>query len=173
MLILLFGIYIIQKLKNSPLFFSGILIYFSNIFYLLNRSYNYFSLPEFDIIHPVYLLVYGLIVPPVICIIVNVIVINRQLSRTALSLMRNEQKNHKYSKADIKSKSFIKIFRIRQLLRESKCVVIIIVGIFISMLIMTLGIDIWALCSNIKDDTIKDAKYNYCLLYTSDAADEL
>ena len=55
-------------------------------------SYNYFSLPEFDIIHPVYLLVYGLIVPPVICIIVNVIVINRQLSRTALSLMRNEQK---------------------------------------------------------------------------------
>lgn len=44
MLILLFGIYIIQKLKNSPLFFSGILIYFSNIFYLLNRSYNYFSL---------------------------------------------------------------------------------------------------------------------------------
>ena len=128
-------------------------------------SYNYFSLPEFDIIHPVYLLVYGLIVPPVICIIVNVIVINRQLSRTALSLMRNEQKNHKYSKADIKSKSFIKIFRIRQLLRESKCVVIIIVGIFISMLIMTLGIDIWALCSNIKDDTIKDAKYNYMYMY--------
>lgn len=145
----------------------GTLIGFSSfgIGMQMQDSYNYFSLPEFDIIHPVYLLVYGLIVPPVICIIVNVIVINKQLSRTALSLMRNEQKNQKYSKANIKSKNFIKIFRIRQLLRESRSVVIIIVGIFISVLIMTLGIDIWALCSNIKDDTIEDTKYNYMYMY--------
>lgn len=128
-------------------------------------SYNYFSLPKFDIIHPVYLLIYGLVMPPVICIIVNLIVINKQLSRTALSLMRNEQKQHKYSKANIKSDKFISVFRKRQLLRESRAVITIVVGVFVSILIMTLGIDIYALCSNIKTDTVEDTKYNYMYTY--------
>lgn len=128
-------------------------------------SYNYFSLPKFDIIHPVYLLIYGLVMPPVICIIVNLIVINKQLSRTALSLMRNEQKQHKYSKANIKSDKFISVFRKRQLLRESRAVITIVVGVFVSILIMTLGIDIYALCSNIKMDTVEDTKYNYMYTY--------
>ena len=128
-------------------------------------SYNYFSLPKFDIIHPVYLLIYGLVMPPVICVIVNLIVINKQLSRTALSLMRNEQKQHKYSKANIKSDKFISVFRKRQLLRESRAVITIVVGVFVSILIMTLGIDIYALCSNIKTDTVEDTKYNYMYTY--------
>lgn len=128
-------------------------------------SYNYFSLPKFDIIHPVYLLIYGLVMPPVICIIVNLIVINKQLSRTALSLMRNEQKQHKYSKANIKSDKFISVFRKRQLLRELRAVITIVVGVFVSILIMTLGIDIYALCSNIKTDTVEDTKYNYMYTY--------
>lgn len=128
-------------------------------------SYNYFSLSKFDIIHPVYLLIYGLVMPPVICIIVNLIVINKQLSRTALSLMRNEQKQHKYSKANIKSDKFISVFRKRQLLRESRAVITIVVGVFVSILIMTLGIDIYALCSNIKTDTVEDTKYNYMYTY--------
>ncbi|MDE5991581.1 MAG: ABC transporter permease, partial [Oscillospiraceae bacterium] len=58
-------------------------------------SYSYYSLPVFETVYPVYLLIYGIVMPPVISAIVNALVINKRLSRTALSLIKNEQNTHK------------------------------------------------------------------------------
>ena len=54
-------------------------------------SYNYYSIPAFDKVIPAYLIVYAVVMPPVVSIIVNYLVINKSLSRSALSLIRNEQ----------------------------------------------------------------------------------
>lgn len=51
----------------------------------LHDAYEHFSLPQYDIYYAPYLLVYGLILPPVISALVNMLVINKKLSRTALS----------------------------------------------------------------------------------------
>lgn len=59
--------------------------------------------------------------PPVIAAAVNCIVIRKSLSRTALSLLRSEQKaSHasRISRIDLGHLSFLPRFQLRQLLRE-------------------------------------------------------
>ena len=78
-------------------------------------SYSYYSLPVFETVHPVYLLIYGIVMPPVISAIVNALVINKRLSRTALSLIKNEQKTNAVKELNLGKMGFMRRFQIRQL----------------------------------------------------------
>ena len=62
----------------------------------MEETYNYFSVPELSAMYPAYLLVYSIVMPPLVSVIVNVLVINKRLSKTALSLIKNEQKAGNY-----------------------------------------------------------------------------
>ena len=53
----------------------------------------YFSMPEITVQVPIYLILYGVFMPPVMACVVNYIVIRKKLSRTALSLIRNQTKS--------------------------------------------------------------------------------
>ncbi|MBR1817120.1 MAG: FtsX-like permease family protein [Lachnospiraceae bacterium] len=128
-------------------------------------TYNYFSLPEYDIVYPIYLLVYALILPPVISAIVNVLVINKKLSQTALSLIKNEQKAGSYRQINIKGKSFPHIFRTRQMLREARSAATVVLGMLISLLVVTLGLDCYVMCNAVKRDNVADTKYEYMYYY--------
>ena len=132
--------------------------------YQMQDSYAYFSLPEFAPVYPLYLIIYSIVMPPVISAIVNTLVINKRLSQTALSLMRNEQKATRYSRFDIKSKNFVRRFQIRQMLREMRTGITVILGMFISLLILMLGLDCYVLCENVRIDTTRDTRYEY--MYT-------
>lgn len=57
--------------------------------------YNYFSVPDLDILYEPYLLIYGIVMPPIAAIVTNYLVIRRKLQKPALVLIRNEQKNGK------------------------------------------------------------------------------
>ena len=131
---------------------------------MAQSTYDYFSIPEFDMIHPAYLILYGLVLPPVISLVVNLITINGKLSRTALSLLRNEQKSGKLKAYNLKIKSFTKLFAVRQLLRESRSAIIILIGMLITLMVIILGINTYVLCSNVRDDNVRDTKYNYMYL---------
>ena len=128
-------------------------------------TYSYFSLPQFDTVYPPYLIVYALVLPPVICAVVNAIVINQKLSRTALSLMKNEQSGGSYRQFTLKTRSFPKLFAIRQMVRESRSVITIILGMFVSLMIIMLGTDSAVLCGNVNDCTVNDTKFEYQYLY--------
>lgn len=52
-------------------------------------------------------IVYSIIMPPVVSVIVNYIVINKRLSGTALSLIRNEQKTGSYRNLNLGKMGFI------------------------------------------------------------------
>lgn len=128
-------------------------------------TYNYFSLPDYDTVYPVYLLIYALVLPPVISAVVNVLVINKKLSQTALSLIKNEQKAGNYKQFNIKSKSFPHIFRTRQMLREARSAATVVLGMLISLLVVTLGLDCFVMCYAVKRDNIADTKYEYMYYY--------
>lgn len=128
-------------------------------------TYNYFSLPQFDVIFPMYLIVYGILLPPIVAIVVNAFVLNKKLSRTALSLMKNEQKVSNYRTIRIKTNHFIKRFRIRQLIRESRSGVTILFGMLFSLMLVMLGLDIYVLCQSVKRDNVNDTKYEYMYVY--------
>lgn len=128
-------------------------------------TYSYFSVPEFDVKFPLYLVIYGLVLPPVIAAIVNALVINKKLSRTALSLIKNEQKASNYRDVKLKTKDFTKVFKIRQLIRESRSGITVVLGMFLSLMLLMLGLDCYVMCNSVKTDNVEDTKYEYMYLY--------
>lgn len=145
----------------------GALLGFSKwgIYVQLKDCYDYFSLPVLQTAYPIYLIVYSIIMPPVIAMIINYMVIQKRLSRTVLSLIRNEQKNSKVSSIKLGNMAFVSKFRIRQMLRESRTSFTVLFGMFISIFIMMLGIDCYVMCNNISIENKVDTKYEYMYIY--------
>lgn len=127
-------------------------------------SYSYYSLPVFETVYPVYLLVYGILMPPVISAIVNTLVINKRLSQTALSLIKNEQNVHRGRDIDLGKMGFMRRFQIRQLTRETRTSITVIAGMLFSLLIVMIGINCYVLCQNYKKNSAADTKFEY--MYT-------
>lgn len=121
----------------------------------------YFSMPEIMVKVPLYLILYGIFMPPVMACVVNYIVIRKKLSRTALSLMRNETKKKKQKTIQLGKMSFLKMFRIRQMLRESRAGITVAVGMFIALLCMMISLDCYELCIHVRDNNIADTNYGY------------
>ena len=124
----------------------------------------YFSMPEITVQVPIYLILYGVFMPPVMACVVNYIVIRKKLSRTALSLIRNETKKKKQKAVQLGKMSFLKMFRIRQMLRESRAGITVAVGMFIALLCMMISLDCYELCVHVRDNNIADTNYDY--MYT-------
>ena len=131
---------------------------------IAESSYSYFSIPKFSFKIPGYLWVYSLAVPPIVAVIVNVLVIRSKLSRSALSLIRNESKQGGIKKVSLKGMSFVSAFRIRQMLRELRSTLAVVLGMFLALLIFMIGVDCFMLCDNIAKDYADDTKFEY--MYT-------
>ena len=127
----------------------------------MQDCYNYYSLPDLDVIYMPYLFIYGIVVPPVISIIVNSLVIRKRLSKPVLTMIRNEQKvgNGK----DIKFGNMS--FKIRQMLRESRTGFTVVFGMFVSLLLAMMSLEIYTYCANVNRDYVNDTKYEYMYTY--------
>ncbi|MBP5554950.1 MAG: ABC transporter permease [Lachnospiraceae bacterium] len=124
-------------------------------------SYNYYSIPAFDKVIPAYLIVYAVVMPPVVSIVVNFLVINKSLSRSALSLIRNEQKVSRSKDIALPNMPFIRKFKIRQMLRERRAVLTVILGMAISLMIFMMGLNCYVLCKHIGEYSSRDTRYEY------------
>lgn len=128
-------------------------------------SYSYYSIPWFDKVVPAYLIVYAVIMPPVVSVIVNYLVINKSLSRTALSLIKNEQKASRGKDIKLPDMPFMSKFKLRQMLRERRTAITVIAGMVISLLIFMMGMDCYVLCKSVGELSVKDTRYNYMYNY--------
>ncbi len=128
-------------------------------------AYAYYSVPQIEVLITPILIIYGIIMPPVTAIIVNYFVIRKKLSKTALSLIKNEVKQPKGSNVNLGSMGFISRFRIRQMLREMRTGITVIIGMFISLICLMLSLNTAVLCSNVQIDNVKDTKYEYMYTY--------
>ena len=131
----------------------------------MQDCYSYYSLPELDVMIMPYLIVYGVIVPPVICYIVTRLVINKRLSRPVLTLIRNEQKAGKSKNVKLKDMKFMKLFRLRQIIRESRTAFTVVFGMFVSMLIGIMAVEIYVYCAHVRSQYPEDTKYEYMYTY--------
>lgn len=130
----------------------------------MKSAIGYFSLPELSVRIPPYLIVYGLVMPPLAAVAVNYVVIRKRLSQTALSLIRNEKKKKKLRKVTLRNMKFLRMFQLRQMLREARAGITVAVGMFISLLCMMIALDCYELCTHLQEDSISDTKYRY--MYT-------
>lgn len=131
----------------------------------LKDCYDYFSVPKLQVVYPVYLILYGTVMPPIVGVIINCFVINNKLSQPALKLINNDQKTSKISNVNLGNMGFVGRFRIRQMLREGRTGITVVLGMFIALLIMMLGIDCYVLCNNLSIENKKDTRYQYMYTY--------
>lgn len=127
----------------------------------MQESIHYFSLPEFELMIPWYLYLYGFVMPIAVTFVVNYMVIRKKLNRTALSLMRNEAKTLKVSKVQLDHLSFVRKFQIRQMIREARIAVTVVIGMFIALLCLMIGLDSMVLCEHIKEYNVRDTRFEY------------
>lgn len=132
---------------------------------ITGNCYSYFSIPHMEPVLPGYLLIYGIVLSPVLSMLINWLVIRKKLNKPALQMLRNEQKAGRTSNVKLGNLSFITKFRIRQMLREARTSATVLGGMFISLLILMLGLNCYSMCSYISEANKEDTKYEYMYTY--------
>lgn len=130
----------------------------------IKTTIDYYSLPSMNTVYPIYLVAYGLIVPTVVSVLVNIIVLNSKLSSEPLKLLRHEQKQNKISKVDLKNMKYVNKFRIRQFLRELRSTSAIFIAMLLSVLLITMAMFISTSLNNLTEQNKKDITFQY--MYT-------
>lgn len=128
---------------------------------IAGNCYGYFSIPNIEPILPIYLVVYGLVMPPVIAAVVNYFVISSKLNKPALAMLRNEKKVKITKYIKLGKLGFVGTFRIRQMMREARTSLTVLGGMFVSLLILMLGLNCYIMCNNISIDNKADTKFEY------------
>lgn len=129
------------------------------------QNCGYFSYPEITIKFPIYLVIYGIVVPPVVAAVVNTLVIGKKLSKEPLKLLRRERKELGNSNVDLKNMGFITRFRVRLFLREIRSSLTLTAGLFVSLLVLMLSVCCYNAVVNIIDQTDRDVKFTNLYYY--------
>ena len=128
-------------------------------------TYAYYSVPTLDTVAELWVILYGIVMPPLTAVLVNWIVIRRRLSAPALAMIRGEEKRRDVSRAELGDMSYVRRFRLRQMLREGRSAAGVVLGIFVCLLLMMIGINAYTLCVHVGQDNVADTKYSYMYLY--------
>lgn len=131
-------------------------------------SYLYYSIPEMEKVYPLYIILYCIVMPPVISVIVNVLVIEKKLSKTPLSLIKNEQEGLILrEEGHTRSGRFLSQYSRRQISREKRSVITVVIGMTVALLIFMIGLNCYVLCNNVKEQNLRDINYEnmYILKY--------
>ena len=128
-------------------------------------TYAYFSVPSLSTVVELPVILYGAVMPPVIAALVNIMFIRRRLSAPALQLIRKETKYTEVRKLNLGRMGYVRRFQIRQLIRESRSAVGVVLAIFICFLLMMIGLNAWVLCSHVGRDNVVDTRYSHMYLY--------
>ena len=145
----------------------GFLIGISNVGIPVQMAdaYAYYSVPAMDVKIPPILIVYGIVMPPLAAIVVNYFVIRKKLSQTALSLIKNEVKQPKGSNVNLGDMGFVGRFRVRQMLREMRTGLTVVIGMFIALICLMLSLNTATFCSKVKKQNVEDTHYEYMYTY--------
>ena len=135
------------------------------VWYQMQDAYNYYSLPDIAVQVLPYTIIYGVAIPPIICLIVTSLVIRKRLSRPVLILLKNEQKAATGKDVKLGNMKFMKLFRIRQILRERRTALTVVFGMFVSILLLVMSMEIYTYCRAVQDDYVADTKFEYMYTY--------
>lgn len=110
------------------------------------------------------LLAYGIIMPLILTVIINFLVLNKKLSMKPLQMMHPEKYTENINLPKVKGKSFERIFKKTQFLREKRSYITLFMGIGFAIIFMMLGLSLYSTIENYADKVTVDMKYNYMYL---------
>lgn len=134
-----------------------------------NNAVNY-SYPDISSRFYPAAILFGIVLPTVFGFAVNCLIISRKLNSQPLDLLRKTRKSVKPSRVRIKSGSFNRIYRIRQLLREKVVYIVLFVGCFYSLCILVFAFTMFSGLNNYVEDCTDNVKWNY--MYTLNSMPE-
>ncbi len=144
----------------------------------IDNILKYFSLPNIHVNYSYFLIIFWIIFPVLVVMLVNYTYVKRKLSNNIVSLLRRETKYKIKGKYEYKKIKFIHTFQIRHFVREFKSNMLIAIGVFMSLLILMLGLNCQAIISNLKNDYRSDVNYehmyilNQPVIYSSTSAEK-
>lgn len=131
----------------------------------MGEAYSYFSIPELPMAREPYLLLYGILMPPAAGALTNLLIIRGRLQKTALALIRREQKSPRGKNLNLGRLGFVAGFRIRHFLREIPTALTVFAGMFLALLICMIGLNCYVLCEHVRQDSAADTRYEYLYTY--------
>ncbi len=131
----------------------------------LQDTLNYFSMPVMEIKVSPFVVGYGLLIPPVTAFVINVLVIRKRLMATPLSLLRSEKKAAQGKKFNIRGLRFLDMFRVRQMVREGRSTMTVVLGLFLTLLIAFLALNTCVYCMKVKTNYADETKFQYMYTY--------
>lgn len=132
---------------------------------MLGPTLTYYSTPPITAGPTIPLLLYGIALPAALALVVNLLVIGRRLARPVLSLLRDDPVRVRAARVRLRERGFTRTFRIRQLLRERRSVAAVLVGMFVSLLLLFMGLDAYTLSANVSHKAVEDTRYEYLYQY--------
>ena len=134
-----------------------------------------YSVVHVTALPPAWVLVGGLLLPPLIAALVNVAVIFRKLNLPVLDLLNRREGNVRtFDLSALDGLSFNRKFQVRRVMHERGIVLTMFLGTFAATLLIMLGIDCYSVCTNLIDDAQSETKweYLYTYVYPEDAVPE-
>ena len=126
---------------------------------------SFYSLPAF--VHKIdfWTVIVGVSVPVMISVIVTIIIINRKLAKSPLSMLRHEKRVRKIKTAKLDKMPFLSSFRIKQILNESITSIVVFVGMLLPLIFLmfalNFGVAIKPFIENTKKEVVFD---NMCVM---------
>lgn len=140
---------------------AGTIFGFLQIPLQLKDSESFYSYPDVLNVYPIYLILFGCLMPMIFTVVINYYVLNKKLKAEPLRLLRNEKKQHHIANVDLKNMKFIKRYHIRQLLREISGNITLFCGLFVAILLMMLGFCIFGCVDSSVRSITDDVNYEY------------
>ena len=125
------------------------------------ESMTYYSYPEPSVSVPWQMIALSIMIPPLICVIVNYVFIKKRLNATPLSLLRGQKTERGSIRASFHGFSFSSRFQIRHFLREKKSAAALAGALFLALLLVMLALNCFFVISNLAIQNKEDVRFSY------------
>ena len=149
---------------------TGVLIGFLASPLLATINTSVFSYPTLENVYPVYLIAYGLAVPPALTFIIDGILIARRLAHLPADLIGDRLKAERLHAVTLTRGSFPRRFRIRQNLRELRGNLTLFSGTLVVVVLLVYALGIYGSLQYYVDHTADDIGFSYLTLVSAPVA---
>ncbi len=136
---------------------------------LTKDSTDLYSIPDFSVRMPAYIIAFGIAVPPLIMLLIGFFMLSKKIAATPNAIMYPKQK-YRSSRLILRSFSYITRFRLRQFGKELTGNLVMIVGIFVSAVLLLLGYSIYSSVRLYQNEIDGAVRYQH-LYYVNGAGD--
>lgn len=132
---------------------------------LTKDSTDLYSMPDFKVSMPLYIILFAVIVPPLIMFVIGTFMLTRKIASTPNEIIKPKHRAPG-TKLKLSGLSYITRYRTRQFFKELTGNAVMIFGVFISTVLLILGYSIYSSIKKYQSDIDGTVKYKYMYYVT-------